>query len=179
MTLAFLILLVSTGGILSLGVNSPYWETNPLKMYPGQVKEITFSLVSKTTDPTTNAFVTLKESAGIAKIISGSEYTVPPGTEDGIVKVILKVSLPEDATIGDTHDIKFSVRSAPGDEEGAVQFAVGYNINFPVEVVSESEAPEEPKIPEKVEKSKIGITTWIILIVVFILIMYLFLRRKR
>lgn len=178
-TITFLILLVSTSSVLALGVNSPYWDTNPLQMHPGQVKEVAFSLVSKPTDPLSKAFVTLDESSGIAEIISGLEYTIPSGTEDGQVKVILKISVLESAAIGETYDVKFSVRSAPGDDEGAVQLAVGYNIDFPVEVISKTETPTEPEIPAKVEKSNTRVITWTIIIAVFILIIYLFLRRKR
>ena len=37
-----MLLIFSTNLVLALGVNSPYWNENPLKMYPGETREASF-----------------------------------------------------------------------------------------------------------------------------------------
>jgi len=175
--LAF-ILLFSINLVLAIGVSSPYWDQKPLKMYPGQTKEVSFTLVNKPDAGTEKAFVTLEKSAEIAEITSGSEYDVAPGTTN--TKVILKITIPPTASIGDSYDVMFSVKGAPPEEEGMIQLVVGYDIDFPVEVVDQSEVMEEvEEVPEPEEK---GLGTWwiaIILIVLIIIIVAVILTRKR
>ena len=138
-------ILFSISQVPSLGVNSPYWEANPLKMYPGQTKEISFSLVTRPDVESERAYVTLEEGQRIAEIISGSEYTVVPGSLDS--KVVLRINIPENAQLGYVYNIRFSVKALP-QEEGPVQLTVKYNIDFPIQVVPESEVPKD-QIPEK------------------------------
>ncbi|MBU0894753.1 MAG: hypothetical protein KKF48_00630 [Nanoarchaeota archaeon] len=169
-----IILLVGTGSVIAFGVSSPYWDKNPLEMYPGQVKEIEFTLVNKPNAETANAVVELKQGEQIAEISSGKNYVVAPGSKD--TKVILKISVPETAQIGHVFDVKFTVKAAPENQGGTVQLGIGYNVDFPVKIVEEYEeeiiTPEEPK-------SKISWLTWLIAIVIVLVIAYLFLRRKR
>ena len=165
-----LVCLLSINFVLALGVSSPYWKDNPLEMYPGETKEVKFSLVNRPDAETAQAFVFLEDGVGVAEITSGTEYTVTPGTTN--TKVILQVTIPDEANIGDSYDVKFSVKSVPEDE-GMVQLTVGYNVDFPVVVVGKpTEIPKE------------GLGTWQIIgivigIIAILVIIYLILKKLK
>ena len=172
-TTLIIIFLCSINYVAALGVSSPYWEEHPLKMHPGQSKEVSFSLVNKPNAELANAIVELIQGEQIAEITSGKFYSVAPGTTD--TKVILKLDIPENAKIGDVFDVKFTVKAGAPEDEGTVQIAVGYNVNFPIIIVEESEIPEEKIIPKTSEKTNINWVIWLIIIITLIIIVYLFL----
>jgi len=69
------------------------------------------------------------------------------------------VSIPESASVGDSYNVKLSI-GAPNDETGGnIQLGVGYNVEFPVNVVEE-EITEKPGVS----------TTTIVVIVLLVLI---------
>jgi len=175
-TIVLAIFLVSTPAVLALGVSAPYWKENPLKMYPGQVKEISFTLVNGEKEDA-RAFVAISEGKEIAEITSWAEYLVSPTSTDE--KIILKISMPQNAKIGDLYGIKFSIKSSPTKETGTVQLNIGYNVNFPVSVVSSSEATVEVKTPEteKAQLSKIIILLPLVIIAVIIFVILYMSRR--
>lgn len=184
-SLALVFLLVGTGSAFALGVSTPYWDDHPLKMYPGQVKEISFLLVNKVGNPTANAFVSLDESAGVAEITSGSEYSVPAEARD--VNVVLEISIPASASIGNNYDIKFSVKSVAEEGQGGnIQLGVGYIVNFPINVVSEAEATATttttPVNDTSTSEGTSGAGTlisWIIAVIIIIAIIFWLAKRKR
>lgn len=168
-----LVVLFSINSVLALGVSSPYWDKNPLKMYPGQIKEVSFTLTNKPDAETETAFVVLEEDAGIAELISGTEYSVAPGTTN--TKIVFKISMPETATIGDSYGIRFSAKSAPSGEEGTVQLTMGYDISFPVNVVAQSEVSED--IVDEIEET--DWILWAVIIIIVLIILYFIFRKKR
>lgn len=168
MTLVVLTLL-GVPSIMALSVSSPYWDNNPLVMSPGEIREISFTIANKETDPTTTALVTLKESGGITQLISGTEYSVIPG---GNTKVKLRISIPENANAGDKYDIEFVVKSVP-QEEGTIQLGISYNIGFPIQIVEETVI-----IPES-DKKPINLVPWILSALIVIVIIVVVINRKR
>ncbi len=176
LTALALVVLFSVNLVLAIGVSSPYWDENPLKMFPGQTKDVAFTLVNKPDADTAQAFVEMTESAGIAQLTSGTEYTVIPGETD--TKVILTIKIPETTNIGETYNVGFSVKAAPPEGEGTVQISVGYDVNFPVTIVSESEVPKDQITTP--EKKGIGTLVWVLIIaIVIVLVIILLLKRKR
>jgi len=165
-----IVTLLSISSVLALGVSSPYWKNNPLEISPGETKEVSFTLTNSPTAETATAFVNLVDGAGVAEIISGKEYTVTPGTTS--TKVILKMSVPETAIVGTTYEVKFSVKGAPSDEEGTVQLIMGYNVDFPVKVVEQSQ--EQPE-----ESTGTSWIFWVIIIAIIILIAYFFFKSNK
>lgn len=151
-----LVCLFSLNSILALGISSPYWDTRPLEMSPGETRDVEFSLTNKIDAETATAFVEIEKDAGIAEIIGKSEYTVLPGTTN--TKIIMRVSIPEDASIGELYYLGFSVKSIPS-EEGTVQMSISYDVDFPVVITEE---------PTKQIKDKKNIT-WIMLLIAGIL----------
>jgi hypothetical protein len=187
---ALAVLLVGTGSVLAFGVSSPYYKNHPLEMYPGEVREIPFNLQNcpallETCDPV-DVTVTVEFIKGseVAEIISGLSYLVPYGTAS--TNLMLRVSVPADANIGDSYDVEFSLSSPPAEVEGGnVQLGVKYGVGFPLEVVEKvEEVPDEPATPPVVdEPAPTGVNwpLWIgiaIAVIVILIIVHLVKNKK-
>ena len=133
-----IIAVLSINIVVALGVNSPYWNENPLKMYAGETKEVIFPLANSVNEPTTEATVSLTKGGEITEIISGEKYTVSPGENNE--NIILRITIPENAEVGDNYTSGFKVLYIPAGEEGNVKLNVEYNVDFPVQVVSQADA---------------------------------------
>jgi hypothetical protein len=176
------IVLFSSSFVFALGISSPYWKNNPLEMKPGDSKDVSFTLVNRLGEPNAEAFVSMVEDAGVATITSGDEYLVQPGTTN--TKVVLRITIPNDAMIGEAYEVEFAVKSKPEAEEGSVHLGVGYNVDFPINVVSETE--EESLIPDTLietpEEGETGVGVfvfWILLFVVLVFVLYWIFGRKK
>jgi hypothetical protein len=181
--IAFTILIVSAGGVFALALSHPYWDKNPLEMYPGQVKDVSFNIqncVSKSSDCDQNdieAIASLEEGGEIVEIINGPDYFLPFGSADE--NVILRVSIPTDAVVGTEYNVRFVVASSGGGEEGTIQIETSYDAEFPVVVVAESEVEEEPEEPST--ETAVNWPLWIgfaIVVIVFLIILRV-LRKKK
>ena len=187
------ILLVSTSNVIAFGISSPYWKNHPLKMYPGETKEVLFnlqncpSLSEQCQRKDVNVLVNFDADNEIAQLLSGTTYQIPFGTADTYIK--LKVSIPEDAEIGNTYNIKFSVSSAPEKIVTNIQLGIEYGVEFPVLVTEKSAIPEtnedfvretEVKVINKQEKKNANVSIILgILILMAGIIIYLILKRNR
>jgi len=153
--------IISINLVFAFGITSPYYEGNPLKMTPGQTSEVAF-LIGHTENDRLRATVTLEEDGGIAELIDGPDYTMGPGESK---RIYFKISVPEDAEIGDTYNVRFSTVSSPI-EEGTVQIGVRYNSEFLVQVVEDEEASQiQPP-----EKQQMKIKVWVVALILVILI---------
>ncbi len=170
-------LILTISNVFALGINSPYWKDNPLKMYPGEIKNIQFVLENSVSEEkSAEAIISLIDSGGISEIIGKTEFTIPPGSKDK--KVELKVSIPNNAQIGELYNIKFSVKPANTQQEGNIQAVIGYDIEFPVIVTEKSQIPIEPI---STTEGKSNYTIFIIILVILviaILTLYFIYKRK-
>ena len=128
-----ILLILSINTVIALGVNTPYWNGNPLKMYTGETKSVPFALANSVNEKTTETSVSITKGGEIAKITSGEKYTVKPG-ETG-KNIILSIKIPESAKIGDNYTVGFKVLYLPTEGEGNIKLNIEYNVDFPVEVV--------------------------------------------
>ena len=139
--LMIIFLLVSISGVLAFGISSPYWKDNPLKMNPGESRDVFFnlqncpSLLASCGSSEENVIVSLMEGSEVTQITSGDSYRLPFGSFDTYVK--LHVSIPESASPGSSYNVKFSVSSS-GSGTGSVVLGTGYYVDFPVIVVEKS-----------------------------------------
>lgn len=186
------ILAVSASSVFA-GVNSPYWggsNPNPLKMHPGETKDVFFNL-QNCPDLAANCakkddivIVSLIEGSEIAQITSGESYTIPYGTADKYITV--QVSVPENAKAGDSYNVKFSTSSSSGGSGGSVQLSTGYYVDFPVQVIAEAFEPESTSTETPIsEKSDNKIVLWtaggvfiIVAIIIIIILINQLSRRK-
>lgn len=178
--LAFLI--VSTGAFASFGVSMPYSSETPLNMYAGEVKEVSFNLQncpSKSVACPQNdetILASLIQGSEIAQIISGDEYIVPYGSDN--TNIILKISAPASASSGSIYNIKFSVKSSPGEKGGNIQLGVAYNVGFPVVIVEKPALTPETPAPQPQSYTALIIILIIAIAIIISIIIWLIKRKK-
>ena len=138
LVLASVFLIISSTSVLAFGISSPYWggsNPNPLKMYPGETKDVYFNLQNcpslsdycpKVDEKVAVSFL---EGSEIANLISGAEYLIPYGTADTYIH--MQVSIPQCAIQGSSYNVEFYITTI--DDENVI--GVGYYVNFPVEVL--------------------------------------------
>ena len=177
--IAFLVLIVSTSVVFA-GVSAPYWSSRPLEMAPGETKDVELVLTNGE-DTEDNVVVSLEEGSEIAEITSGTSYTVPP--KSNTVKLALRVTIPSSANIGDKYDVRLKVQSTGGQEDaGTVQLGVGYNVKFPVVIISEVVEVSEVSAAEAAPRGRVAAVVSVIVIIIIIIIIILvwwLLRRNR
>ncbi len=172
--------LVSTSSVLAFAISAPYSKNTPLKMYPGETKDVSFVMQNLQGNADENVVVSLLEGKEIADITSGNNYLVRLGTSDTQVK--LRINVPSDVA-GKTYNVKFSVQSSPGGKEGNIQLGVGYNVDFPVIVMEKSAAPaptpQEIEQPQENSTWAVWVIAIIIAIVIIIILVIWFWRKER
>jgi len=122
--------------ITAAGVGRPYWNSNPLKLAPGELKIVELTLQNTgPEDMTFKATIT-----GYVAILDdkNDEYFVASGEIDKPVNI--KVEVPEDAEIGTIYKVIASFQQISSGEGGMIRMAGAFTVNFPVEVVGEEES---------------------------------------
>ncbi len=179
--IAIIFIILFSANVLALGVNSQYHNSNPLKMQPGETRNIEFVLVHGTEEKTdVRAIASLVKGFEIAEIISEKEFTLSPGTlvEDN-KKVALRISIPKDAELGKSYKIELSVTAIPEKEIATVQLNTAYLIDFPVIVGEESSAEAAKPSEKKINIEIVAIIISILIITTIIIVIILLLRKKQ
>ena len=152
----------------AFGVSSPYWQGNPVIMYPGETKIVNLNLQNNIGEDDVFVKVSILEGQDIARV-EKELYTVKAKTIDTYVPV--KVYVPKDAQISGTYPVKVEFRTVAGEGAGMVTFGTGMKVSFDVQIV---------EVPQAV-KEKQQTTIWIIIgvvILVLLIIIFWLLRRK-
>lgn len=173
----FLLVLTTNLGFAmdGIGVSSPYWNENPLKMYPGESATVNMNLqiTPDTKDSYFKAEI-LDDGKGIATLTEPDLiYRVKSG---GKTSVPIKISIPESIQFGETRiiQIRFAQVSLE-DTGGMLILQTEVEGKFPVQIVAEEESSLYNTVEEKDSSS---IWYWIIGILLLIGILYLIFRRK-
>ena len=166
----FLILLVSF--VSSVGVASPVWQGNPLRISPGETRTVNLELQNMVGDEDVTIRAALKRGFEIAST-KEKDYFVKAGTKDTLVPVI--VSIPEDIQVDTTYQVTVSFLTVTPGSSGGVALGTGIDTTFDVLVVElpVALAPEKPKL------EIFSIIAVVIILTAIILIVWFFLRRKK
>lgn len=172
----FLIILLLLSPIaVAFGVTAMYWDTKPLRMYPGQSTDTALILQNMEGD---EEAITLKaelvQGAEIATLTDTNlEYIVPFGRKD--IYVPIEVKIPEDAPIGTTYTIEVSFVEIASQEGRMMQMTKGIGKRIPVIVESRTPVAEEPEVV----KARIPSSIIVLAVIAVIIIAYLILKRKK
>lgn len=175
--LIFFTLTVLTISIISAtGVSTPYWNTNPLKLQPGESTIISLGLQNMvgTEDVTLRASIT--KGSEIAKIIDEiKDYVLPSGSED--VTVNIEVKIPENAEVNQVYDLEVSFLQVSGtDGGGFFSIASAFVQRIPVLVVGE---PTESAVYKTASETGGNNLLWIILGLVLLLVVLIVIKIHR
>ena len=141
--LFLLVFLFTAQLVAAVGVTSPYWDTKPLGLNPGESVEVQLLLQNMMGDKDVTLMASITEGADIATLLGESQtYAVPFGVKD--VPVLVKISIPEDTSVGGARTVKVSfTQSVADDTQGKmVQMTTGVGAIIPVEITPKF-APEE------------------------------------
>lgn len=160
--------------VSAIGVANSYWNTNPLKLAPGQSTLVTLRLQNEDNKSVT---VNVTLNSNIAYLVNGSQYIVPPGKVS--VPVYINVSIPNSAAIGASYSILASFQQvASGQGPGFFQVAQAITNTIPVEVVSSAES--QVQTPQgNVTGSNIGVIILAIVVLVIVILGVVFIKRKK
>ncbi len=174
------ILLISIISVISaLGVSTPYWNTNPLKLQPGESTIVTLGLQNLVGTENVSLRANITKGSEIATIIDEDlDYFIPLGSED--VTVNIEVKIPQNAEVNKVQDIEVSfLQVSSGEGGGFFTVASAFTQRIPVLVVGE---PTESAVyGQKPEKLGVNIVTWAILalIILGIIVAAVIIKKKR
>lgn len=82
--------------VAALGVTSPFWDSNPLIMYPGETQEFDLVLQNMVGNRDFSVKSAVEEGAEFAAFVNENTiYPLPFGKDD--LKIRVKISIPPDA----------------------------------------------------------------------------------
>jgi uncharacterized membrane protein len=153
-----LILFVSfiSFAVSAFSVSTPYMENKELKLFPGELKDLTFTLQNSAATENVNIRVQIIEGSDLATITDETNiYEIVPGDK---VPVHMKIDIPSDFEIGGRHPIKIEFSTQTEEQGGTFGFGTGIEQNFDVVIGKE--------IKEKMNLNPGYIVALIILLVI-------------
>jgi hypothetical protein len=158
-------LILISSSVSAFAVSSAYWKENPIIISPGETKNIQLILQNMAGTEDISAKGAILEGFEIAQITDADDvYLVPLGQK---TPVNIQLSIPEEAEVDDTYELRVSFTTLTTDTGG---FGFGSSVErvFPVIIFKEP----GPKVASWIIYLAVGIL--IALIIVFFV-----LRKKR
>jgi hypothetical protein len=180
----FLVLTVLIG--LSSFVSAQFGVGSPVRenLYPGQVLDSSISL-QNTIDDAADIVVSgeiLKGGEYVSFLKDVSSIEVPAS---GVVSIPIRISVSENANIGDIYEVELMFRTVSGgaEGEGMIQFRSNVGKSFTIGVIAEP-GSEQIQTTSKSVENKTGVSTviivWFLVIAVLVILIILwFVSRKK
>ena len=171
--------LLSLSLISAAGVSTPYWNTNPLKLQPGESTVFSLGLQNMVGTDDIILRASIVKGNNIATIVDENlDYLIPIGSSND-VNVNIEVNIPENAELDTTQNIEISfVQVAQEDQGGFFTIASAFTQRIPVLVVGE---PTESAVYQPATEEKNNALIWVTLalIVLGIIVIALVINRRR
>jgi hypothetical protein len=146
--LVVLVLILSMGSVIAVGVTAPYWDERPLILSPGEQREIQFQLQNMVGGEDITLRASLITGEEIASLTDKKlEYLVPFGTKD--VKVGMSIKVPKQATIGTKYTVGVLFSTVTESESGEFQIGSAFEKYFDVIVQQRAIVAEENESSNK------------------------------
>ena len=158
------IIFSSLSFISAAGVSTPYWNTNPLKLQPGESTTISLGLQNMVGTDDITLRASINKGSEIARITdSNTDYLVPIGSSDD-VNVNIEIKIPPAAEVDKTQNIEVSfLQVSQGDQGGFFTLASAFTQRIPVLVVGE---PTESAVYQPTPPSQKSNLLWTVLALV-------------
>jgi hypothetical protein len=155
----------------AIAVTTYYWDSSPLKVYPGQEVETYFELQNMGGQKDVTMTGELTGGSEIASLTS-TEFSVPNGKKD--VKAYVKIKIPSDAQIGAKYEVSASFKEKLKSSGEMMQMAGAVGASIPILVVNPNESTPLTQIP--IEKDNYMKTPWgwglVVLVIILILLVF-------
>src|SRR4030042_59306 len=131
-SITLIVIILFSSFVSAFGVGAAYYKENPLKISAGETKEIIFNLKNGPGPEDIIASSSITQGSGILELIDSENVLVPVG---GSVNIRTKITIPNDAKIGDTYPIEMTFKTVSG---GAGTFGLSSSVSrgFDVIIVS-------------------------------------------
>ena len=163
----------------AFGVTAPYWDTKPLGMHPGEVRELQIVLQNMVGNKDVTLKGSIEEGMEIATLIDkDTVYHIPFGRKD--ITVNLRIQLPEKAKAGEKKIIIVSFNQVADEEGKMVQLGGGVKTQIPI-VVQAYDSPSGTMTAESifsaVRQSTLGMALFVAVLLVLLGIIFWFFKR--
>lgn len=170
-----LIISFSFVSVKAFAITAPYWSTSPMILDPGQSKTIGFGLQNMVGEEDITLIGEITQGSDMAEIVDEfNEYFVPFGSKDEVI-VHVKVTMPEDAQIGEEYTIALTLTTVTPGEKGGV--ALGASIVKEVPVIAGSVIPTTTE--GALEWNTTTISSLVVAIIVILIIIWIILRKRK
>ncbi|MBI2663396.1 hypothetical protein HYX15_02580 [Candidatus Woesearchaeota archaeon] len=129
-----LVMVLLSFNVSAFGVVTSYWDTKPLILEPGESRNVYITLQNGAgaTEEVTAKVELQGNGASLAQILDEDKlFLVPAGRE---VNVDIKVSIPNDAEIGEKYIIGVAVNALPEESNAPVLLGAGVGTSIPINV---------------------------------------------
>ena len=146
--LSIFLLVILMIKVNAFGVSSPYWDDNPLLLYPGDNKNVTMVLQNMVGEYDITVIGELTGGKEIARITDESTtYKVPIGRSN--IPVNLEIRVPENAKSGSEWAIGVSFKTV-SENTGGLALGTGVVKGFKVKVI------EQPAVSSQASKQNLN-----------------------
>ncbi len=169
-----MLLILSISFTSAFGVTAPYWDDHPLEISAGQSTNVQLELQNMVGDRNLTVQGSVVQGGNIVSITDkDAKYSVPFGSK---VKVNTKVSIPNDAKVGEVYTVGLSFTTLADPSQG---LGLGSSIDkyYPIKVIEK--APVQQKSSVKVSSNMIYIVAGIIILLIIIFLLFKRKNKKR
>lgn len=149
--------------VSAFGIGSAYHKDNPLKLSPGETKEIIFNLQNMPGPESITVRPSIRKGSEILELINTQDILVAVGNS---IDVIAKVTVPNNAKIGDVYPVEVTFTAVTAGNAGTFGLGSSVGRNFDVIIVPTEE--ETAKLAEQKQ-----ISSWRIYLIIGIVILIL------
>ncbi|MFA4952885.1 MAG: hypothetical protein WC584_01540 [Candidatus Pacearchaeota archaeon] len=160
--------------VFAFAVSSAYWQDNPLKIMPGETKEIKIVLQNMAGTENITLKGKISEGDDIAKIIDSNDiYEIPLGTKK---EINIKVTIPEDYKVGENYTIKASFTTVT---MGGGSFGFGSSIDKTIPILIVNSKGEFKKEIFGMAPAVFYSIIIILALLIVLIIIFLIIRRRK
>jgi len=137
--LSILILILVSNSVFAFAVSSTYWEEKPIRMYPGETKEIKLTLQNMPGPNDLSALGEIFIGGDIAELTKKDKiYFVP---FEGKTDVFIKISIPKEASIEDNYELGLTFTTISTEQANTLGFGQSIEKKIPIVIIEETKQP--------------------------------------
>ncbi|MFH1327211.1 MAG: hypothetical protein ABIH59_03740 [archaeon] len=169
-----IILIFVSGNVLAFAVSSEYWEEKPVRMSPGETREIMLTLQNMPGPSDISAIGEILAGGDIAELTKKDRtYFVAFG---GKTEVFIKINIPKETSIGDDYEIQLAFTTISTEQANTMGFGQSIEKKIPIVIVEEEKSTMTGNVISGGIR-KTGVTILIILAAVA-LVLFFVLKKK-
>lgn len=160
--------------VSAFGIGSAYHKDRPLELSIGETKEIRFNLQNGPGPDDITAKPSIGKGSEVMELVDTGNVFVPVG---GSVDVLAKVSVPNNAKIGDVYSVEIVFNTvSDGSESGT--FGLGSSVGKSFDVVVVPTIEERASLVEQ-KLTRFWVASLVTLVVILLILLIQFKSRKR